>query len=347
MNRRVLDEAAQTYLRRRSQDAPAPQDRASAWTPELCTAIETEYQTSVDSFINLQYALVRMAQARREGVFTMRQSELGNAMNSDDNFPSDDIGEFLKRLTLPRRSRWLDIPADLSEADFNLSRFDRPYSIINRPLVAIDDGTDPLVLVAPIFVSDASMYSFSGLREGTLNNTYWTTDVARAYAGSQGHAMGERFEDDVGERLRKLGLEVWTRRALSWALNMKVDPAFGNIDVLAISHDRRRVWVIEAKNLRLCRTEIEIASRLVEYRGRTNRHRNGRETPDKMLRHIRRVEFMRANAKALCSRLKLDAPPDVRGLLVVDAPQPMNFFAAGQLPDGQTVMLDAIDDFQF
>jgi hypothetical protein len=86
---------------------------------------------------------------------------------------------------------------------------------------------------------------------------------------------------------------------------MKVDPAFGNIDVLAVDHDRRRVWVIEAKNLRLCRTEIEIASRLVEYRGRTNRRRNGRDTPDKMLRHIRRVEFMRDNAGALCSRLKL------------------------------------------
>lgn len=313
----------------------------------MCAAIETEYRTSVDSFVNLQYALVRMAQARRESVFTMPLSELANAMNSDDNFPSDDIGAFLERLTLPRRSRWLDIPAGLSEADFNLSRFDRPYSIINRPLVAIDDGADPLVLVAPIFVSDASMYSFSGLREGTLNNTYWISDAARAYAGSQGHAMGERFEDDVGERLRKLGLEVWTRRALSWALNMKVDPAFGNIDVLALSLDRRRVWVIEAKNLRLCRTEIEIASRLVEYRGRTKRHRNGRETPDKMLRHIRRVEFMRNHAKALSPRLKLDAPPDVRGLLVVDAPQPMNFFAAGQLPDGQTVMLDAIDDFKF
>lgn len=347
MNRRVLDDAAETYSRRRAREAPVPQERENAWTPALCAAIETEYQTSVDSFINLQYALVRMAQDRRESVFTIRRGELAHALNSDKSFPSDDVGTFLERLTLPRRPRWLDIPVGLSEADFNLSRFDRPYSIINRPLVTFDDSPDPLVLVAPIFVSDATMYSFSGLREGTLNNTYWISDAARAFAGSQGHAMGERFEDDVGERLRKLGLEVWTRRALSWALNMKVDPALGNIDVLTVSHDRRRVWVIEAKNLRLCRTEVEIASRLVEYRGRMNRHKNGRESPDKMLRHIRRVEFMRNHAKALCSRLKLDAPPDVRGLLVVDAPQPMNFFAAGQLSDGQTVMLDAINDFRF
>jgi hypothetical protein len=149
MNRRVLDDAAETYSRRRSRETPASQERADAWTPALCAAIETEYQTSVDSFINLQYALVRMAQARRESVFTMRRSELAHAMNSDDNFPSDDMGAFLERLTLPRRPSWLDIPAGLSEADFNLSRFDRPYSIINRPLVAIDDGADPLSWLRP------------------------------------------------------------------------------------------------------------------------------------------------------------------------------------------------------
>ena len=72
---------------------------------------------------------------------------------------------------------------------------------------------------------------------------------------------------------------------------MKVDPSFGNIDVLAVSHDKRRLLVIEAKNLRLCRTETEIASRMSEYRGRVHRDKKGRETPDKMLRHIRRVEF--------------------------------------------------------
>jgi len=95
------------------------------------------------------------------------------------------------------------------------------------------------------------------------------------------------------------------------------------------------------------RTETEIASRFSEYRGRMNPARNGRETPDKMLRHIRRVEYLRTHSSALCSRLRLDSPPEVHGLLVVDAPQPMNFFATGQIQDGQAMMLDAIDNFQF
>jgi hypothetical protein len=191
------------------------------------------------------------------------------------------------------------------------------------------------------------MYSLVGLREGTLNNAYWVSEAAVSYAGAQGHAMGEKFEDDVGERLQNLGLQAWTRRTLSWALNMKVDASFGNIDVLAVSRDKRRVWVIEAKNLRLCRTETEIASRMSEYRGRIQRDKKGREVRDKMLKHIRRVEFMRTHANRLCSRLELDEPAEVKGLLVVDAPQPMSFVAAEQLPDGHTEMLDTIGQFQF
>lgn len=347
VNRRILDEAAESYERRRPHEEPQANAGLSAWSPDLRAAIEAEYQTSVDAFINLQYVLARLAEARREGAFPIRRDELAEALKARDDFPSAGIEALLQRLTLPHRPNWVDIPKGRSEADFNLSRFDRPYSLINRPLIALDDDVNPLVLVAPGLVADACMYSLIGLKEGTLNNAYWISDEARAFAGAQGHTMGEEFEDDVGERLRKLGLQTWTRRALSWALNMKVDPSFGNIDVLAVSHDKRRLLVIEAKNLRLCRTETEIASRMSEYRGRVHRDKKGRETPDKMLRHIRRVEFMRAHASRLCSRLEFDAPPEVKGLLVVDAPQPMNFFAADQLPDGQALMLDAIAQFQF
>jgi hypothetical protein len=44
---------------------------------------------------------------------------------------------------------------------------------------------------------------------------------------------------------------------------------------------------------------------------------------------------------------EVDSPPEVRGLLVVDAPQPMNFFAIGQLEDTESAFLDAIENFDF
>jgi hypothetical protein len=77
------------------------------------------------------------------------------------------------------------------------------------------------------------------------------------------------------------------------------------------------------------------------------RDSKGRERPDKMLRHLRRVRYVREQIAALCARLKLDAPPEARGLLVVDVPQPMNFFAIGKPEDGESTILDSIETLQF
>jgi Holliday junction resolvase-like predicted endonuclease len=235
----------------------------------------------------------------------------------------------------------------LTEADIELSRLDRRFSLINRPLLALDDSPDPVVLVAPIIVSDATMYSLSGLMDGTLNNRYWVSDEARSYAGSRGRATGEAFEESVAEELRGRNLEALVRCKLSSVLNQKVDKRLGDIDVIAISLDRKRVWVIETKNLRLCRTEAEVASRMSEYRGQVIRDSKGNEEPDKMLRHIRRVQYIRNHRAALCHRLKLGEVPEVRGLLIVDAPQPMNFHMLEKLEDGATAILDRIGEFEF
>jgi hypothetical protein len=346
-NRKILDEAAEAYARMRTREGDRKSEDKLPWDDGLRKAVEAEYRGSAEAFVDLQYAIIQIAEARGNGTFVMKRSELTRLLSASEFYPSDEPNAMLERLTLPRRSSWKDRSSGITEADINLSRFDRPFSIINRPLLAMDDEADPLVLVAPTFVSDAMMYSLSGLMNGSLNNQFWVSAEAKAYAGAQGHAEGEKFEDSVAEKLTGLGLETWRRCKLSWALNEKVDDKLGNIDVLAVSPDRRRVWVIEAKNLKLCRTEAEVAARLSEYRGRTLVDKEGREAPDKMLRHIQRVEYLRKKRSALCARLKLETIPEVHGLLIVDAPQPMNFYMLGQLKDGQSAFLDAIKNFAF
>lgn len=277
----------------------------------------------------------------------MRRSELARALATDASFPREDPTPLLARLALPCRKSWRDFSAGVKEIDFDLNRFDRPLSLIGRPLLALDDGADPTVLVAPLLISDSTMYSFSGLMDGSLQNQFWTSDVARRYVGEVSAAAGPRFEESVAEKLRGIGLWAWVRCKPSWALNQKVSQELGDIDVLAVTPDGRRVWVIEAKNLRLCRSEIEMASRLYEYRGRTVMNRKGKEVPDALLRHIRRVRYLRERNDALCHRLELETPPEVRGLLVVDSPQPMNFYMLEKIEDADSAFLGAIDKFNF
>ena len=346
-NKQALDDAAKAYDRVRTEGGSKHTGDKLPWSEELRAAVEAEYGVSAEAFVDLQFAQIQIAEGRGEGAFAVKRSELSRLLGENESYPSDDATNLLRRLTLSRRPSWRDRSSGLTEADFDLTRFDRPYSIINRPLVAMDDDEDPLILVAPVFVSDSTMYALGGLMDGSLNNPFWVSAEATRYAGAAGKAAGDAFEGTVTASIKGLGLEAWPRCKLSWALNEKVPNELGDIDVLAVSQDRRRVWVIEARNLRLCRTEAEVAARLSEYRGRMIRDNKGREKPDRMLRHIRRVEYMRQRRERLCARLKLDAVPEVRGLLVVDAPQPMSFHAVEELPDGECVYLDVIGKHRF
>lgn len=340
---RALNEADKRYGKRDKPDDEAPTERLG-WSAELRAAVEGEYDASAEAFVDLQYALIQMAEKRGKGVFFACHSEVLDELRKNTAYNHGNVAGMLKRLTLRCRPSW---DAELSEADLDLSKFDRRFSLINRPLLAIDANDDPTVLIAPAFVSDAIMYAISGLHDGELQGTYWDSGVARSHAGARAKASGEKFEKSVEDRLNELGLNARMRCSLSALLNEKVDPQFGDIDIFAIGEDKRTAWVIEAKNLRLCRSETEVAARLSEYRGRMVKDSKGREKPDKLLRHIRRIQYLRDRLPALAKNLKLDRLQAVKGLLVVDAPQPMNFHMLDQLADADSAFLDAIDKFEF
>ncbi len=340
---RALNAADERYGRRTASEEEPPTQRL-AWSAELRAAVEGEYQASAEAFVDLQFALIQAAERRSQGVFFARHSELLDELRRNDAYPRKDVSGLLRRLTLRCRG---SCDADLTEADRDLSKFDRRYSLINRPLLAIDRDDDSTVLVVPAFVSDAIMYAIYGLHEGELQGNYWDSAIARSHAGTMAKESGVKFEKSVEDRLNGLGLNARMRCSLSGLLNEKVDPQYGDIDVFAVAKDKKTAWVIEAKNLRLRRTETEVAARLSEYRGRMVKDSRGREKPDKLLRHIRRVEYLRARLPALAKNLKLDGLHAVKGLLIVDAPQPMNFHMLDDLVDAESVFLDSIASFKF
>ncbi len=342
MHSRALNEADKRYGE--SQKEEEVSGERMELDANFRKAIETEYEASVEAFVDIQYALLQIAESRNEGVFFAKHSELQEALKANEAYSDEDVSVLLERLTLKSRPTWF---SGLSENDRDVSRFDRPYSLINRPLLAIDNEDDPTVLVSPIIVSDAIMYSFSGLYEGVLQGKYWTSSEARKFAGLMANAAGEKFEDIVEARLRNLGLDTRKRCRLSALLNDKVDPKYGDIDVFVVPQHKKTVWVIETKNLSLCRTESEVAARLSEYRGQMVVDSKGRKKPDKLLRHIQRVQYLRDRRDRLAKTLKLEQVPEVKGLIIVDVPQPMNFHMLEELPDATSAFLDAINEFEF
>jgi hypothetical protein len=305
---------------------------------ELMEAIAAEYHASAELVGDFANALAFVCRSHQRGVLVVPRSQLVRELETLEYLRGQNVGPLVDRLTLPARNGWDDIPPGFRPTDFDLGKFDRRLSAIGRPIIALSSGSDPELVVAPGVVERAFVHNIGGAAAGALQNEFWQSAKMRSYVGSAAARAGMQFNESVAGSLSKLGLRASPSVKPSWCLNEKNTDELkrlGDIDVLAVSGNK--VWVVEAKDLKLCRTLGEAARRLSEYRGLENRGK-----PDALLRHLRRVEYLRTHAASLVQRLHLSSIPQVHGVMIVNAPQPMQQLHRKYSADSTVVMLDEI-----
>lgn len=307
----------------------------------LSAALSAEFGVDADAFLDLPAATSRLAGDANLGVMVLSRNDLVALLEDFEAMEGKDLSPLIDRMTMPPRAGWNDIPSGFSKPDFDLAKFDRRASLVGRPIVALTSGDNPDLVIAPGIIERAVFHNLTGAMKGSLQNDFWTSAVMRKFASEAGKRSGLDFNDRLAQLIGALGLRAWPSAKPAWCLNCKATPQveqLGDIDVLAVSPDGARVWVIEAKDLKLCRTLGETTRRLSEYRG----VETGKGKPDKMLKHLRRVTYIRDHASQLTQRLGLTETPKVSGLVVVRAPQPMEHFDP-DTPDGRVVMVDDLN----
>jgi hypothetical protein len=305
---------------------------------EFDRAILAEFGVRHAVLRELSYGLVRIAERLNQGVFALRRRVLLDELSAITGF---DFGPLVDRYTLKARPLWAEFPPGSTVADRDVSKFDRRYSLIGRPFLALDDAHDPELVLAPAVFERTLVHNISGAMTGTLQNGFWSSREMRSFASSSGSQAGIEFNDEVARDLKGMGMDAWPSALPSRWLNTKKTPEvvrLGDIDVLAISQNRKVVWIIEAKDLKLCRTLGETCRRLGEYRGVSD----ARGRPDALLRHLRRVSYMRTNADKLAAVLNISSVSKICGLIVVNSHQPMNQLRGEFRADAHVISLEDI-----
>ncbi|RXZ64247.1 hypothetical protein [Pelagerythrobacter rhizovicinus] len=328
--RQDADRAYRSHFDRAAEQGPL--DRAFE------AAVVAEYGIPFDAFTALSGACAELAVAAKTAAPRLRRSELVGAIAALPGYEDIDPAAAIDRLTLPARRGWKTLPSGLGASDFDVSRFDRHFSLIARPIVALDADEDSLLLVSPPLMERSALHNLAGAMQGTLQGKFWTSPAMRVFVGAAAEKMGLDFNQRVAEHIRALGLTSFPSTKVTDALHHKGTDAvkrLGDIDVLALSADGHHAWVIEAKDIRFCRTLGETSSRLSEYRGQTD----SRGRRDKLRKHLDRVEYVRAHRIDLAQRYDLEEPPAVHGLVVFESPQPMAFVPSHPSTDARFVML--------
>jgi hypothetical protein len=315
----------------------APPDEAGL-DPKLAAALVQEFSSDALALVDMSFAPASLAIEDGGGVTVLRRSALIERLERLEPFAGKSLAPMVTRLTLPSRDGWDDLPPGTSATDFDIARFDRKWSLSARPLIALSRDEDPLVALAPGIVQRAVIMNLGGAMSGSLQNAFWESAAMRRYAGTRGGASGMGFNLEVAAAVRAMGLRAEVEKSLAWCRQSEATPelvALGDVDVLVISPDQRRVWVVEAKELKLCRTLGEAARRLSDYRGLMRP--DGK--PDKLLKHLRRVAHLRMHVSDLRKTLGLAVDPAVSGVVIVGAPQPMEQAPANFDADAKVLRL--------
>ena len=228
------------------------------------------------------------------------------------------IDAFLDQFCLRTREDWRIPPESFRKRDLYPWKFGRRLSLVARPILQVDDGDDPLLLVAPAMLRAGFGYVVGGAHGGRLDRSFFQTKEMKD--GWLGKAReGHSFNAAVARELTEAGWQVRENIRLGEILGRAISRDEGDIDVLAWRADRSEVLVVECKDLAPARSYSEVAALLTDYQGVVV---GGKR--DKLRRHLDRVDLVGKNVDRLGIFTGIDRP-EVVSCLVCSGVVPMQY----------------------
>ena len=252
-----------------------------------------------------------------------------------DGLPESAAASFLSQFCLATRPSWTRPPSDFDIKDIYPWRFGRRLSFMTRPILRLDDSTNPRLMIAPGALSSSIIYVFEGARLGRLDRSFFRT--RRMKDSWLGKAReGHTFNGKVAQGLSQADWNVRENIGLPEVFNRHLERNWGDVDVLAWKEGRNEILAVESKDLAPARNLSEIASLLSEYQGAES---GGK--PDKLRKHLNRVALLGENLECVQRFTGVPAPKIV-SCLVCSSVVPMQYARIEALSDTKVGTLEEV-----
>lgn len=330
----TVESAIKRYAKNYAEVEVTPTVEASE-DQKFYRALEGEWGAKFDDYRQFLDRVENLGDAAGKVVLTVRRSELVALRNSGSPISLDAIETIINTLTLAPRAGWRSLGTDIDPRDLELWRYRRRSSPLRRPLIQLDGGADPLMLVAPGMLRQGVLYSVSNFFEGGFPD-WQLGKPMRSWQGKVADKRGRAFTISIGELLKANGWKVAEPDLkITKLLNLGFDRDHGDIDVLAWRADQKRVLVIECKDLQFRKNLGEISEQLSDFRGEVV---DGKS--DYLRKHLDRIDLLRAHLPQIATFVGWDAVSDIESHLTFKNPVPMQF-ALAKMQERVTVSTSA------
>lgn len=263
----------------------------------LNSAFSSEYGLSLTAMSKIIGSLANEGFQSANSCMEIEETRLNEILSSINGLEANDITSGLDLLTLLERDGIGKPPEGFTPNDIFPWRYNRPISYIRRPLAKIRKADKVYYLYGYRHLIQFVENLMSLLQSSKLPGAK-TEEMISWLAGASGK-KGNPFREEVKiwfeqrSNFQIIPHEVQMDRNVSRG-HIRADKHYGDIDLLIIDHNDKIIYPIECKNIQGGRNVHEMKVEMDDYLGR-----NGKDKKAKILKHLRRHQWLDSNKDGL------------------------------------------------
>ncbi|HII07744.1 MAG TPA: hypothetical protein HA349_10655 [Methanotrichaceae archaeon] len=263
-------------------------------------AAKIEFGISITDLLDLMTEARTIGQEINPVVVCLPLNDLIDYLEKQLGWQRKRVSDAIDLLSLRPRSDFFDPPTPYKKTDIFPWRFNRSLSYIRLPfLIRNHDGTTE-VLWGNRHLYDAQLNLIGLCTSGRLKAK--STEMKRVLSEIN-NDRGRKFNDTIINAFKKNSgfiVKANIKKIGAKRLQDSNGGDLGDIDILVVNTKKRRLKIVECKDLALARTPHEMS---IEIKNLFEGSRSKRPIVE---RHQRRVDWIRKNLKDVLARLDLE-----------------------------------------
>lgn len=205
-----------------------------------------------------------------KSVDIVKESWLYERYGQKDDSSKGMVRNFLQKMTFQNRKGILDLPKN-SQHDAYPWRFNRPISYLLKPLIRFERDGQFYYIISARHLCMAAENLIAQFLDGTLKVDAANKGLQTLLA-ERNNIKGQKYRDDVLGWIKKhTKLQVFDQEIKIKKKGFFIaDDDKGDIDILAIDHEKRIIYAIECKNTAQPKIAYDIHVQVSQYLGKPN-----------------------------------------------------------------------------
>lgn len=241
-------------------------------------AFESEFGISLTDYASFYHVLVSLARGDKKDIVFISKSELAHILKDELEWEYDKSIQAIESFSLHHRETWDEPPNGFNKKDIYPWVFRRPWSYHLKPLIIKNDANETI-----IYGLRNVYHSGSELLNLIYKGLYKTNNSSEKFKNLKGKMLDTKGKE-FNERVFKWFKDNLNQSEYYLKPNVKIDKMvkggqnYGDIDVLVLDYNKKRLFSIECKDIESAKNprqiNQEIKNFLIKKKNLISKHQN-------------------------------------------------------------------------